>query len=224
MKKYTVLILLAATGAVQAQAILNFTRNKETSLQFTKTASADEFLNYSEITGSPYYNQDFSIAKATCCSEKTPMRYDEYADQIEYQKDGTVYILEKGLPYSKIEFLDSKFTLVLGTVDDKPEYFIELADGKNSLLKKVSKKIETVAGKKVIFEKKPTSTSVFKENVPRYFIKTEKDVYQLIKGKSDILSLYPEKSAELTTFINSNKIKFNKEEDLVKVINFINKS
>lgn len=224
MKKYTVLFLLVTAGAMQAQAILNFTRNKETSLQFTKTASADEFLNYSEVNGTPYYNQEFSIAKAACCSEKTPMRYDEYADQIEYQKDGTVYILEKGQPYSKIEFLDSKLTLVLGTFDDKPEYFIELADGKNSLLKKVSKKIETVAGKKVIFEKKPTTSTVFKENLPKYFIKTDKDVYQLIRSKSDILDLYPEKSTELRAFINSNKIKFSKEEDLVKVVNFINKS
>lgn len=216
MKNLTT-ILLCALSSISVYS-------QETSYQMTTTSTKEEFLKYSEINGSPYLDADFKLAKATCCNETLPMRYNTYADEIEYKKDGMVYILQKGLPYSKIQFSDSKQTIVLETVNNTPEYFILSADGKNQLLKKVSSKIQ----KPLQTTKKPASfvekddKSSFIKNDPVYYIKTEKNLYKAIKSKKDVLDLYPDKVNELDKFFDINRIKFNKEESLVKLVSFLN--
>jgi hypothetical protein len=197
---------------------------QEVSYQMNTTATKEETLKYSEIKGSPYLNDSFSPAKATCCNEIMPMRYDTYTDEIEYKKEGTVYTLLKESPYTKIEFTSPKVVLTLEDIDHKPGYFILLADGKNSLLKKITTKIESPSGNKnpVSFASKDTNSN-FRRDEPIYYVKTEKGTYKLLKNKKDILDLYPDKTTELNSFFDSNKIKFNKEESLIKLVNFLNK-
>lgn len=216
MKNLTV-ILLCALSSISVYS-------QETSYQMTTTSTKEEFLKYSEINGSPYLNSDFKLAKATCCNETLPMRYNTYADEIEFKKDGMVYIMQKGLPYSKIQFSDPKQTIVLETVDHTPEYFILLAEGKNLLLKKVSSKIQKpsqTTKKPASFVEKDDKSS-FVKNDPVYYIKTDKNIYKAIKSKKDVLELYPDKANELDKFFDINKIKFNKEESLIKLVSFLN--
>lgn len=186
------------------------------------TSSRENVLKYSEISGTPYLNESFADAKATCCKEVKPMRYDMYADQIEYKNGDITYILLKDKPYSQIEFLNSKLTLSLEDIDNKPEYFILVVNGKNSLLKKVSKKIVSNSDPKKTGFGKKDQTSIFEENTPIFYIKTENGKYSLIKNKKDVLDLYPEKNNELNNFFDANKIKFNKEESLAKLVSFLN--
>lgn len=202
--------------------------SQEMGYQMTTTSSKEEFLKYSEITGSPFLNDAFKQAKATCCNEIAPMRYDIYADEIEYKKGDVVYRLLKQKPYTRIEFANPNVTLVLEDIENnnKPGYFILLADGKNSLLKKLNIKIENIVvdpKKTTGYGKKEESSSNFKESKPAYYIKTEKNTYILIKTKKDILEVYPEKSRELNNFFDSNSIKFNKDDSLIKLVNFLNK-
>ncbi|MCD1116074.1 hypothetical protein [Chryseobacterium turcicum] len=191
----------------------------------TFTGVKEETLDYNAIEGSPFLTKDFVIAKSTCCNESSLMRYDIYTDEIQYQKDNINYTLLKQEPYSKIIFENPiNKTLVLADVnnDNKPGYYFLLVDGKNSLLKKQSIKVESFSdSKKNSFGKKDKIIS-FKENEPTYYVKTEKGNYKLLKGKKEILELYPEKNSELNSFFDSNKIKFNREESLVKLILFLN--
>lgn len=197
---------------------------QEVSYQMNTSATKGEALKYSDIKGTPYLNVNFSPAKAACCNEVMPMRYDTYMDEIEYTKDNTVYTLLKESPYTRIEFTSPKVILSLENIDHKPGYYIVLADGKNSLLKKIATKIEAPSGNKnpVSFAGKDTNSS-FRREEPAYYVKTEKGTYRLIKNKKDILNLYPDKTAELNSFFDSNKIKFNKEDSLIKVVDFLNK-
>jgi RecG-like helicase len=220
MKNYCFFLLLLANLAY-AQPMMAFTKNKEVSFQFTKSATSDENLKYSEIQGTPYFPNNFILGKAMCCNETVPMRYDMYSDQIEYNKDGTTFILEKKEPYTKIIFNDSKTTLVLENINNTPHYFILLADGNNSLLKKASVKIQSAmkSSTALVNNEHP---AYFQSNAPVYYIKTPNKECQLIKNTNDILEIFPEKKDEIKTFLKSNKIKFSKEEDLISVINFVN--
>jgi len=220
MKKIGIILLLLSVNLFFAQQRPGI--GLET---VNHTGTKEEVLNYSTIEGSPFLNNEFIPAKAVCCDETAPMRYDMYADEIQYQKQGLVYTLLKQEPYSKIVFTQPNTTIVLADVNKNNQlgYYIILVDGKNSLLKKNSIAIETnVDPKKTGFGKKDQSSS-FKINEPVYYIKTEKDLYRILKSKKDIFDLYPEKNTELNTFFDTNKIKFSKEESLLKLVNFLNK-
>lgn len=224
MKKIISLILLITINFYYSQSV-----HEGINYQLSTTGTRGEYLKYSEIQGSPYLNKDFAIAKAACCKEVLPMRYDTYADQIEYQKGGMVYILSKQEPYTKIIFKDSNTTLVLENVDKSSEakYFILLADGKSSLLKKVVSVIEKnstttpLNRNPAAYSAKDGSKASFKMINPVYYVKMASGISE-IKDKGDVLALYPDKANELNSFFKSNKIKFNREESLIKLLDFIN--
>jgi len=223
MKKTISLILLISINFYYSQS------NVGVSYQLSTTDSKGELLNYPEIQGSPYLSEGFTPAKAACCNEVLPMRYDTYADQVEYSKDGAVYILAKQEPYTKIIFKDTNTTLQLEKVDKSSEsrYFLLLADGKNSLLKKVGSVIEK-GSTTTPLNRNPAAYSAkdnkasFKMVNPVYYLKTAQGHIGEIKDKGDVLGLYPDKTDELNTFFKSNKVKFNKEESLIKLVTFIN--
>lgn len=225
MKKTIFLILLIITiNLSYSQSV-----HEGINYQLSTTGTKGEFLKYSEIQGSPYLNKDFAFAKAVCCKEVLPMRYDTYADQIEYQKGGTVYILSKQEPYTKIIFKDSNTTLTLENVDKNGDlkYFVILVDGKNSLLKKVSSVIEKSSDTSPLnrnpvgYSAKDSKNAAFRVINPVYYLKTSTGINE-IKDRGDILDIFPNKVNELNAFFKSNKIKFNKDESLIKLVTFIN--
>lgn len=188
------------------------------------TTTKDSEVKYDEISGSAFLQKDFTEANAVCCNQSYPMRYDIYADEIQYKKDNIVYTLLKDEPYSKIVFTKPNTVIILAKINNEVGYYIQLLEGKNSLLQKISKKLEfTNDNKKTGFGLKD-KTSFFKDNEPIFYIKTENSTYQLIKNKKDLLQVCPKKSSEIEDFIKSNKVKFNKEESLINAVKFINEN
>jgi len=178
-------------------------------------------LNYDEISGSPYLTKDFSLAKVGDNYEKAPVRYNSYRDDIEFQKDGKTLVLPKEAQLSRIEIFSPKQTLVLlETHDDLDGYFFELVNGKNSLYKKVKTKfIDVVPAANSFTTEKPAN---FRTQEPVYYIKTEKGFIKKPKNVSDITDQLADKKSAIESFVKSNKIKFSKEEDLIKLVNFLN--
>lgn len=179
-------------------------------------------LNYDEVIGSPYSNVNFSLAKIAENYEKIPVRYNSYTDQIEFQKDGTVMVLPKESAFGKIEIVSPKQTLVLlATKDDLDGYFYELIDGKNaSLYKKVQTKfIDVIPASNTYSSDKPAT---FKTQDPIYYIKTEKGFIKRPKNVKEIIEQYPDKKDALNSFLKENKLKLQKEEDLKKIVTFLN--
>ncbi|MCD0480763.1 hypothetical protein LPB90_20155 [Chryseobacterium sp. LC2016-29] len=227
MKKYTSLLFLGITNFLFAQQILAFTKNKEFVYHTNITATTDSYMSYSEISGSPYLNKDFVNGHADCCKEHIPMRYDTYADQIEYKKGGKIYILLKEAPYSKIFLADINTTLVLEDINknNKPHYFVLLTEGKISLLKQISSKIESSINNTQKFSSSQKTTS-FHQTEPKYYLKSQIDngsTYLNVKSLKDIINIYPDKNNDIKSYIKYNKTKFTNEESLVKLIDFINK-
>lgn len=226
MKKTISLILLTSINFYYSQ----FFERVGAKYELSTTSTKAELFNYPEIKGSPYLSEGFTTAKVACCNEVLPMRYDTYADQVEYSKDGQVYILAKEEPYTKIIFKDSNTSLVLASVEknSEPKYFVLLADGKNSLLKKVASIIQQNSSTTPLnrnpaaYSAKSGEKAYFKMINPVYYLKTAKGNIGEIKDKGDVLALYPDKTNELNTFFKSNKVKFNKEESLIKLVDFIN--
>ncbi|WP_326981903.1 hypothetical protein VUJ46_16940 [Chryseobacterium sp. MYb264] len=186
-----------------------------------KSNSAGRMLNYDEITGSPYLNKNFSLAKIEGTHESVPVRYNSLKDEIEFQKDGKTMVLPNEETFSKIDIVSPKSVLVrLDTHDDLTGYFFELVNGKNALYKKIKTKfIDVVPATNSYATDRPAS---FKTLDPVYYIAINEKFVKKPKNEKEIIALIPEKKDAISQFVKSNKIKFNKEEDLVKLVNFLN--
>jgi hypothetical protein len=186
------------------------------------TMTKDSEVKYDEISGSAFLQKDFTEANTVCCNQSYPMRYDIYADEIQYKKDNIVYTLLKNEPYSKIVFEKPNTVIVLANINNVMGYYVQLLEGRNSLLKKISKKLEYINDTKKTGFGLKDKTSFFKDNDPIFYIKTENSTYHVIRNKKDLLQVCPKKSIEIEDFIKTNKIKFNKDESLINAVKFIN--
>lgn len=224
MKKITLIALLGISSFLFSQAnTIGLTSGGGTREVFFKIKSegAGRALNYDEIIGSPYLNKNFSIAKVANDYEKAPVRYNTFNDEIEFQKNGTTLALPKEEKFSRIEIFSPKMTLVsLDTQDDLSGYFIELVNDKTGLYKKIKTKfIDAVPAANSYATDRPAS---FKTLDPVYYIKTESGYIKKPKKIKEIAEAFPAKKDEIEKFVKSNNIKVNKEEDLIKLVKFLN--
>jgi len=180
-------------------------------------------LSYDEIQGSPYLDKNFYLAKVATDYEEVPVRYNSYKDEIEFQKDGKAQVLPKDEKFSKIEIKSPRRTFILlKGQDDITGYFIELVNGKNSLYKKVKTIFrDAVPAANSYASDKPAQ---FKIQDPVYYIKIENSFIKKPKNQKEILEQFPNRKEEINTFFKSNKIKFDKDEDLIKLVTFLNQN
>lgn len=221
MKKIiNIFLLLILSSQIFGQDLNSVPNNFNPVLAYRLTPLKRNTLPYEDIKGSPYYKKDFETAKIVK-DYNTLVRYNIYTDEVEFQKDGQTFILPKEEKLSYIYFLASKENLkFLNTNDQLSGYFFELVSGKFMLYKKL----------KIIFIDLVKASSGYKEDEPasfqildpKYYIKTERGYIKNPKNPTDVIEQIPEKKEELNSFFKSNKIKFNKEEDLIKLVNFLN--
>lgn len=224
---YILLILFIPLTAQQAKySLQQQASNTRGGRLFTDTdvfRVNNKNLSYDEIKGNPYHYKNFSLTKFIN-SENTEIglaRYNSYTDEIEIKKNDEIYSLPSNNPFTKIELTETKEILIkLDTEDDLKGYFFELVNGKNSLYKKIKTKLnDYVSTVKPNVEDRPIN---FEPLDPIYYIKTDKGSIKKIKNQKTIIGQFPDKEDLLKTFFKTNKIKFDKEEDLIKLVKFLN--
>ncbi|MCW3160375.1 hypothetical protein [Chryseobacterium oryctis] len=225
MKKGILNIFLTLSSiylSAQAPISINDIKSEVAVFNNIKGDNYGKSLTYDQITGTPYLDKNFNKAKVSQKYEEVPIRYNSYKDEIEFKKNETILVLPKDSEFSKIQFTNSKQIIALiETSDDLSGYFFKLVDGKNSLYKKDKIIfIDIVPAANSYAADKPAA---FKKLPSIYYIQTEKGEYiKRPKNPKDIIAQFPDKKESLNIFFKSNKIKFDKEEDLVKLINFLN--
>ncbi|AZA81742.1 hypothetical protein C1637_03965 [Chryseobacterium lactis] len=227
MKKIiTSTFLLANLFSFAQQSIVsqNTPVSSNQGIYYTLQSASGKTLSYDDILGTPYPDKNFVKSKISGTSDQqTLVRYNSYNDEIEFKKDDKVLALPKSQEYGRIEIASPKQTLVLlDTSDELSGYFYELANGKNTLYKKVKTRfIDFVPAPNGYASDKPAT---FKTLDPVYYIKTEKGFIKKPKNQKEIIEQFSDKKEPLTTFFKSNKIKFDKDEDLIKLVTFLNQN
>lgn len=204
---------LSVNGATGAQSVFDGIKS-----------TTGKTLKYEEIAGdSPYINKEFSNAKVAANYEQVPVRYNSYSDEVEFKKNGEVQVLPKTSDFSRIEVASPKQTIVLlQTSDDLNGYFFELSNGKNSLYKKIKTKFnDFVPAANSYASDRPAN---FKTLPPVYYIKTDNGFIKKPRNQKEIIEQFPDKKESLSAFFKSNKIKFDKDEDLIKLVTFLNQN
>ena len=226
MKKITISIFsLISVFCFSQQQIVSQNYSVGTQpIYYTLQSSSGKTLNYDDILGTPYPDKNFMKAKISgTTEEQIPIRYNSYNDEIEFKKDDKVLALPKKTEYTRIEATSPKITFVLlDTSDELSGYFYELVNGKNGLYKKIKTKfIDFIPAPNGYSSDKPAN---FKTLDPVYYIKTDKSFIKKPKNSKEIIEQFPDKKENLSAFFKSNKIKFDKEEDLIKLVTFLNQN
>jgi hypothetical protein len=187
-----------------------------------------------KIDGTPYVSETFLPAKIT--SEATSsvedkvlyLRYNAVNGEFEVQGvDEKVYVINKYRRDITVKFVGLNKTYQnFGYLEDGNEnysYFINLSD--------VDSKVKLLKKENIILIKKTVAVTSYDNEKPAhykkvgddYFIKINENLAQeLPKKDKDIANLFPEHSKAILAHIKSEKLKTKKEEDLVKLVNYIN--
>lgn len=193
--------------------------------QMIEKGTTGNTISLENIKGSPYLDDTFLSGEILTTSNTqytgVPLRYNIYNDEIEFQgKNKEAYNLEK----STIKSVTiNKTTLVYRpyAISEKMgrSYFELLVNGKVKLLKRYQVRFEKEQPAKPYKDPVPAQ---FKTNSPDFYVAIEEAEARKISGTKDLLSLFPEKQAEISAFIKSKKLKTGKQEDLIQIISFCN--
>jgi|SRR5690606_24470168 len=181
-----------------------------------------------DVKGSQYYNENFLYAFVNeNKSNPHKLRYNAYTDEMEFERDGKLYDLEKGL-YKVIDFdvaLNKKYIYAEYVYNDETikGYLVELASGEYKLYKR--EKMEFIP------ERKSTPSGFGKSDTPAEF-RPAKNIYflkigdgQLIEipnSKSKFTDLLNENQKAVSKFIKENNISLTDEKDLITLCENLN--
>ena len=179
------------------------------------------------IDGNPYINsKDFQQVIIQGYSTKLQnLRYNGYEDEMEFEDGGQLYYANKedGL---KIEFLDLKKTyqIINYSFDSKNKfgYLVLLVDHpKYSLYKR--EKVELLKGEKSPNAYSKDANDYYAKERDLYLVKKEFEFFKFPKNSKEFVARFKVDKPEFEKFLKSNKLSFSKEQDMIKIIDFVNK-
>lgn len=188
-------------------------------------------INDNEVNGTPYIVNEFLPGKISADKDGNifNLRYNAYNDIIEIQKsaneiealykdlvDVTVTILNKS--YRAYDYKDTS------TNAQKRGYFVVVSNGE------AGQKPLLIKERIIFIEKKPAKSSYNQTKPAQYKRKSDQyytlndngSAINLPSNKKDLANAFPKHTKDVLNFIKSNKIKTSKQEDLIKLINYIN--
>lgn len=182
-------------------------------------------VKISDIDGSTYINDEFSLAKLSNAEAYVKARYNAYIDEMELEIKNEVGYLIK-IPELKVVFQSDSRTYEVFDYQDEKEvkkgFFRLLIEGENiSLLAKESIKFHEEKMPTRGYEKRTPAT--FKRSKDKLFISFKNSsAEKLSNKKKDILMLFLSKSNDIEKYAKTNKLGFKKKEDLTKIFNYFN--
>ena len=185
-----------------------------------------KILNETDIDGSPYLNKEFIsgniFTKNKIQYVGVPLRYNIYNDEMEFKTDTENYLAisdPKSMKEIRIGGAVFVYDIKRNKKGEQEGYYELLQDGNVRLLSRYN----------IVF-KPITSTTGYKQSQPprlnrnanTYYIKTGSSEPLLLASKKDLDVIFGSKNDKLLAFIKSRKLNVKKEEDLIKLVEFIN--
>ncbi|MGV9003716.1 hypothetical protein [Flavobacterium sp.] len=185
------------------------------------------YTKQNELIGSPFVNKVFWVAKVENIKGTVLMRYNAYNDEFEFLDEvNDTLVLLKNKTFENITF----------TAKQTNYRLVDYTDNKGELVKGYLILLLTKNGytlykrQKIIFNPEKPSKNTYDKGTPANF-SAEKDVYYLKHNDEELVEFptskklllkhYPEKKELIEAFIKENKTSFGKDEDLIKLVNFL---
>jgi len=224
------IIFVFIIGNLTAQSQVTVTNTEEIldKLRLNKSISGNEGASYSEITGSPFLFNDFNKGTIKIISgeqSEANIRYDVYANEMQIKSNNDIFAIVHPEILKQIElensiFVFSNYVKAPGDLNKHDgSYFILKADGKCQLLVKKNLRIQDSEPPKLYQEAKPAKFISIKDT---YYLKMNGMPAIKIDNKKDLLSAMENQKQAIDKFLNSNKVSYKSEDDLLKIVLFYN--
>ena len=219
-------------GLIQGNEFSSNSRNIDLTSELNIASRGLPKLNTVVAKGSPYINSKYTNIKIRTFENMVfSGRYNANNGNMEViTREGAMPIaLDIEKRDYEVTFLNTKKTYKSFKYKNKKgvykkDFFVDVSPSKNgiSLLKK----------EYINFIPEKLSTSSYEKNQPAkfkriddifYIIKPKEESLTLLpKNKKDIAKLFSSREKEILSYIKKEKIKLSKEEDLIKLVNFLN--
>lgn len=176
---------------------------------------------YQNIQGSPYLNSQFVegvIYLMDTSAYKLPLRYNIYTDEMQYLLNGVIYIVGNPGSLKRIELEGSLF-IYLPSVP-KSGYYELLQTGKCFLIQKRTVSFTPAEGPKPIVGTETPAKFRRDDNI-FYLILNDSPPVEITNMKSVLTALQDQKSA-IEKYIQTEKIKNPRRENLIKIAAYYN--
>ncbi|SFN48366.1 hypothetical protein SAMN05421594_2916 [Chryseobacterium oleae] len=224
MKKIFLIVFGFTISVVEAQAgSENVSYSTENIFMRANRPTTKEYV----IDGNPYTTgEKFNKVMIKGFSKDVQdLRYNAYEDEMEFKNGEELFYVNKGTNI-KIQFPDLKKTYesLTYTYDGKSKsgYLVLLVDNpKFSLYKR--EKMELLKGEKSTNSYTKDANDYYAKETDLYLVAKDKKFSKFPKNVSEASGIFSIDKKELETFVKSNKINFNKEPDMIKLVEFVNK-
>lgn len=180
-------------------------------------------LNEKDIKGSAYLNPEFTLGTVYTLKNvhytSIPLRYNIYNDVIEFKlQNDSIYAISNPEIIRQIEIEGETF-FYYRTDYNKAGYYSLKYEGEVQLLLKYNIGFHDAISAAAFAEAKP---AIFQPKANTFFIKTKDELPVRISRKNDLKNIFGNKSDKMLTFIKQKKLNIRKEDDLLKIVEFIN--
>jgi hypothetical protein len=188
---------------------------------FNKLHRTEKQNSYNNVEGSPYLSDDFSIAEIylkDTTAFRMPLRYNIYADVMEYKVNDAIYMIDKPHLINKIVINGSNYVFI--PFIEKGGYFEILISGRCYLLQRRIVKYKPAEGPKPI-EGVSIPAKFVNEKDKFYIIVNSREYYEIINLKTLVTAL-SDKKESIDQYLKTQKIKNIKKENLIKIAAYYN--
>lgn len=224
MKKLILAIMILVTA-------ISFSQSLQKEIQHPDIAGRlfrNPVLKKDKPLGSPYFQNAFARAKVVNIKVEAYMRYNVYNDEFEFitPKNDTL-ILDKIDNFGNIAFpgLNRKYSL-LAYVNNKKLVYGYLLDIYEKDGYAIYKK------ENIVFTEAKKAKTSLEVNMPAKYTNAGDDFFLKNKdagtvefpdSKKALIKLFPEKKEVIESFLKENKINFDSEPDLIRIVNLLAK-
>ncbi|WP_339811077.1 hypothetical protein [uncultured Imperialibacter sp.] len=219
-------LLLLSTGVMNAQIVSYKDRNVVDYQDYINYSKAITGANKGEdYEGSPYMDDEFKdgivFIEKDRKTNPVPMRYNMYADQMEFKRGDFTYLMEPVLSIDMISVGEHLF--ILGEFIEANKYnlgFFEVIDtGRLNVMMKQVVRLRPGQAPKAM-ESAPTLPTYLKLGFEYYYQLDKGEVFKISKVKALVESL-PDHQDEMRQFVKKERIS-RKKEDLRKLAAYYN--
>ncbi|HET6556497.1 MAG TPA: hypothetical protein VFG54_04225 [Prolixibacteraceae bacterium] len=213
-----------ATLSVQTNEIaqVNTMENLLRELSYTRELEP----KVENIEGSVYLNEEFidgTVALTTGANySKIPLRYNVYNEEIEFRNTrGQLFNINNPEGIQALTIGESKFIYTECKLKkENKKLFVEvLSEGNVSLLKHHRLKLMPAKNAQTHTAAQPPKLV----KIPsEYMIKTLEGSTMIFKNEKELLNLLADKREAISALIDQQKLSVNKEEDLIKIMDYYN--
>jgi hypothetical protein len=216
-KIFLILILILTSKLIFSQQIDAFLDY----YSFNKMVHSGTANDYQGIDGNPYLDSQF--ADGICylkdtTAVKLPLRYNIYADAMEYRLKDVTYSINNIEKLNNVFIGESVFVYL--PFIQKGGYFQVYEPGKCLIAQKRSVKFKDAEAAKPI-EAVSKPPRFVNEKDKFYIVFSQSRVYKVTNKKSVLIALNDQKT-KVASFMNQEKINKPKKESLIKIVRYYN--